>query len=124
MMKLQFLLLIILILSTHLGCDSEAQNYKDAYLITRNDSTFIKLRGKRVRLHASGTYEDSTLIPIIDIRKERIPSEDLPVEKGYYSLKGFITINKDILKVHLLVDDTGDKKLRPLPWNGTYHLIK
>ena len=88
------------------------------------DSVFIKLKGKRVPLHNPGTYEDSTLIQIPKLQDGRIEGKDILVKKGHFNFKGFILINKSNLTVNLLVDDTADKKLRSLSWNGEYNLIR
>lgn len=127
---MRFILCVLLVFFTILqyscgsGSKTEAENYKNAYLVTVNDTTFLKLKGKRVLLHDPGTYEDSTLIPIPKSEDGRIEGKDVPVEKGHFNFKGYILISRNILTVNLLVDDTADKKLRPLSWNGEYTLIR
>lgn len=106
------------------GLKTEADNYRDAYLVIINDTAFLKLKGKRVLLHDPGTYEDSTLIPILKSGDGRIEGKDVPVEEGQFGFKGHILINKNNLTINLLVDDTTEKKLRPLSWNGEYNLIR
>ena len=122
---MRFILTILLgiIFLLQFGCGSEAVNYKIAHLVTINDTTYLKLKGKRVAIHFSGTYEDSTLIPIPKSEGRR-EGKDIPVQKGYYNYKGYILISKDDLSVNLLIDDTGDKRLRPVTWNGEYSLVR
>ena len=74
-------------------------------------------------MHFSGTYEDSTLIPIPKT-EGKIEGTDIPVQKGYYNYKGYILIDKNDLTINLLIDDTDDKKLRPDTWNGKYSLVR
>ena len=69
------------------------------------------------------TYEDSILIPIPTLADGTIEGKDIPVEKGYYNYQGEIIINKKQLKVNLLINNTDDKKIEPLDWNGEYNLI-
>jgi hypothetical protein len=118
-----FLLLITFQFSCLSKNKSEAENYRDAYLVTINDTFYLKLKGKRVPLHNSGTYEDSELIPIPKL-SGRIEGKGISVKKGYYDYQGYILIDSSVLKINLLVNDTDDKKLRRLSWNGDYRLIK
>lgn len=114
---------LILQISCGSGSETEAKNNKDAYLVTINDTTFLKLKGKRVLLHNLGTYEDSTLIPIPK-SEGRIEGKDVSVKKGYYKYQGYILINNNKLTLNLLLDNYDDKKLDPLSWNGEYNLIR
>ena len=68
------------------------------------------------------TDQDSILIQVPSFKNGVINGENIPVEKGQYKYSGTLTINGNDLKVDLLINDTDDKKLRPLTWNGTYKL--
>ena len=115
-----FLFIIFLV-----GC-ANAQNYKQAYVIKKGDKVFIELKGKREYLvHnpgdiASQTYEDSILIEIQEFKDGMIDGKTIPVKPGYYKYEGNILINKNRLKVNLLINNTDDKKLNPSGWNGEY----
>ena len=107
-----------------------SQNYKDATIVVRKDTTFIKLKGKRERmvhspstLNFDNTYEDSTFIPIPSLNVKIVRGENIPVKKGHYRFTGQILIQKQFLKIELSIDDTDDKVKRPYSWNGEYCLI-
>lgn len=123
MIKALIAILLALQFSCGSGSKTEAENFKDAYLIIINDTTFIKLKGKRVPLHNPGTYEDSILIPIPK-SEGRIEGKDVSVKEGYYKYQGYILISNNKLTVDLLLDNYDDKKLDPLSWNGEYNLIR
>jgi hypothetical protein len=124
MRKLLFVFLFLFLVLMQISCGTRARNYKDAYIELRNDTTFIKLKGKRVPLHNFGTYEDSTFIPIPKAQDGRIEGKDIPRPSGYFKYQGYILINKNKLTVKLLIDDIIDKELRKDTWNGEYNLIK
>lgn len=108
---------------------SNPQNFEEAEIIQKNDSTFIKLKGKRKLMShdlnsvkSNQTYVDSVLIQIPYLAKGIIKGEDVPVRKGNYKFKGQIVIESKKLKVELIVIDTDDKKDRPYSWNGEYKI--
>lgn len=110
------------------GC-ANAQNYKQAYVIKKGDKVFIELKGRREYLvHNPGdissnkTYEDSILIEIQEFKDGIIDGKAIPVKPGYYKYEGNILINKNRLKVDLLINNTDDKILSPSDWNGEYIL--
>ncbi len=103
---------------------TEAKNYKDAYLVSNHDTNFLKLKGKRIFMHQAGTYEDSSVIPLPSAAEGRVDGKDIPINEGEFYFKGYIILGKNIVQVNLLVDDTTDKILRPLSWNGEYKLIR
>ena len=114
-------LLIVLLFITEYGCESKVKNYRDAYLVTQNDTTYIKLRGRRVSMHFEGTYEDSILIPISKT-EGKIDAKDIPIVKGNYNYKGYLLVDGPNLTVNLLIDNTDDHKITPETWNGQYSL--
>ena len=130
-MKNLFIRLFFLFISTlHFSC-SNAQNDKDAYVIERDGHTYIKLSGKRklmahdpISALKGETYRDSILIEVPSVKDGTIEGKVIPVEEGHYHYLGNLTIKGNQLKVNLLIDDTDDKKRRPLSWNGEYNLIK
>jgi hypothetical protein len=114
----------------HFSC-SNAQNDKDAYIVEQDGRTYIKLSGKRklmahdpISVAKGETYKDSILIEVPALMDGAIEGKDIPVSKGNYRYLGNMTIEGNRLKVNLLIDDTDDKKQRPLTWNGEYNLIK
>lgn len=119
-----FASLLVLQISCGSGSETEAKNYKDAYLVTINDTTFLKLKGKRVLLHDPGTYEDSVLIPIPKVEDGRIEGKDIPTTPGNYKRLGYILINKNKLTINLSYDNFDDKRIDPSTWNGEYNLIR
>jgi hypothetical protein len=110
---------------------SHKQNYDEAEIVQKNDSTFIKLKGKRERMahdlnsvKSDHTYEDSVLIQIPHLLKGEIEGESLPVKKGTYKFKGQIVVEDTKLRVELVVIDTDGNVDRPYTWNGEYRLVK
>ena len=75
-------------------------------------------------LRKNNTYEDSISIQIPSLNDGTIKGNDIPIKDGQYNYQGYIMIDKDLLKVNLLIDDTDSKQLRPLSWNGEYKLIR
>lgn len=121
--QIVFGILLVIELSCGSGSNTEAKNYKNAYLMTVNDSTFLKLKGKRVLLHDPGTYEDSIMFFLPKL-SGRINGEDIPAPKGYYKYLGFIIIDSNKVKVNLLLNNTDDKRIDTSTWNGVYNLTK
>ena len=114
-----FLFIIFLV-----GC-ANAQNYEQAYVVKKGDKVFIELKGKRKYLvhnpsDIDKTYEDSILIEIQEFKDGMIDGKTIPVKPGYYKYEGNILINKNRLKVNLLINNTDDKILNPSDWNGEY----
>ena len=68
-------------------------------------------------------YLDSVLIPVPSFVNGRTDGKDIPVTKGYYSFQGSIAVKDGNLRVDLLINDTSDKIIRPLTWNGSYVLV-
>jgi len=108
-----------------------AENKKEAFIQTEDGKVFIKLKGERVKLvhnpkdlRKNNTYEDSISIQIPSLNDGTIKGNDIPIKDGQYNYQGYIMIDKDLLKVNLLIDDTDSKQLRPLSWNGEYKLIR
>jgi len=75
-------------------------------------------------MHDYGTFEDSTLIPIPKDTDGKIEGKDIPRPEGYFAYKGYILIDKNILSIKLLIDDTFDHKLREETWNGEYIIVR
>lgn len=121
----QFLILALAVIIFSCGprLNLEAENYKNARLVTLNDSIFLKLNGRRVYLHDTGIYEDSILIFMPQLNG-RINGSDLPAQKGYYKYLGFILMDSNKVKVNLLLDNTDDKRIDTSAWNGEYYLIR
>lgn len=108
---------------------SHPQNFEDAEIIQKNDSTFIKLKGKRKYMShdlssVNQTYVDSVLIQIPYLRNGVIKGESLPVREGNHNFKGQIIFENKKLRVELVVIDTDENKDRPYSWNGEYKLVK
>jgi hypothetical protein len=108
---------------------SNAQNDRDAFVIKKDGHTYIMLSGKRklmahdpISALKGATYKDSILIEVPAVKDGIIEGKDIPVKKGYYHYLGSLTIKGTQLNVNLLIDDTDDKKHRPLSWNGEYNL--
>jgi len=112
------------LIAVQVSCYSDAENYKEAYIIKTDSATFIKIKGKRVPMHGPGTYEDSNLIPIPKDTDGRIEGKDIPRPIGYFAYKGYILIDKNKVLIKLLIDDTADHKLREDTWNGEYIIVR
>lgn len=124
-----FRFIITVMLAFLISQCTNPQNFEEAEIIHKNDSTFIKLKGKRKLMShdlnsvkSNQTYLDSVLIQIPNLEKGVITGESLPIRKGNYKFKGQIIIESNELKVELIVIDTDDKKDRPYSWNGEYKL--
>jgi len=127
-MKIKALYIWLVLLLT--ACNN-AENKKEASIQTEEGKFFIKLRGERVKLVHSpkdvgknNTYKDSILIQIPSLYDGTIKGADIQIKEGQYNYQGYITIDRNFLKVNLLIDDTDSKRLRPLSWNGEYILIR
>lgn len=125
-------LLLILVVISLAGCDyimSRSKNSKDAYLIIRNDSTFIRQTGQRARmthsvLEVTTYYEDTTYWPIPRAGDGKYDAGDLPVAPGGYARKGFIQVKGDKVIIDVSVINTDDNKTEKSGWNGEYNLIR
>jgi hypothetical protein len=124
-MKISSFLFLIILFS---ACGS-SENYKEAFIVVKENQTYIKLKGQRVRMPhnvgnstSSETYEDSILIQIPAYENGTIGGESIPVKRGNYGFKGQIVIDKPNIDIDLYVNDTDDKKIRPLSWNGRYKI--
>jgi hypothetical protein len=109
---------------------TDAKNYTDAHVISRNDTVFIELKGRRSLMNHevwscnNKTYEATHLIPIPKLADGKIEAKDLLIGSGGYKRTGYILINKSKLTVSLFYDNTDDKKIDPSDWNGEYNLIR
>ena len=126
MERSQYIFSLFLSVSLIISC-TNSKNFKRAYGLTKNGQTYIKLKGTRESMahdpsSLDKTYQDSILIQVPSFANGVIKGENIPVEKGNYKYSGTLTINGDDLKVDLLINDTDDKKLRSLTWNGAYKL--
>jgi len=124
MKKYSLISILAFLIAAEVSCYSDAENYKEAYIIKSDSVTFIKVKGKRVPMHGPGTYEDSELIPIPKDTDGRIEGKDIPRPSGYFAYKGYIVIDKIKLSINLLIDDTADHKLREETWNGEYIIVR
>jgi len=119
--------IFVLILSNRNG----SKNYNDAFVEKNNEKSFIKLRGRRsqmvhdpISIFLGKTYDDSLLIPLEKMSNGIIKGGDIPREKGYYKYSGNISINGNKIIVSLFVENTDDKIVEPVSWNGEYNLMK
>ncbi|WP_207435750.1 hypothetical protein [Sabulibacter ruber] len=119
-------LLSLVILSSCSG----VKNYSNAYGVTIDQQSYIKVLGKRrymahdpISLIFNGTYKDSVLIPVPSFSDGTIKGESIPTKKGYYSYSGSLMIKGDYLKISLLVNNTDDNKQQDYSWNGEYKLF-
>ena len=123
-MKLYNLLIFIIISTSFTAC-SQKMNNIDAYLVNRNDSLFIELKGKRRYLHSENTYEVKNHMYIKGniLKDGKFSAKDFFSwdGKGYEPL-GDITIKKNKLILNISFDDYDDKKIVPDAWNGEYFL--
>jgi hypothetical protein len=110
---------------------SESENYKTAYGFEKDGKTFIKLKGKRqLATHnpssviSNKTYEDSLVIEVPSLQNSKINGKDIPVRKGYYKYLGEVIIQGAKVQVNLNYDNTDDKKIEPISWNGEYNLLR
>jgi len=126
MEKSQYILPLFLVVLIIISC-TNSKNFKQAYGLSQNGQAYIKLKGARQLMthdpsSLDKTYQDSILIQVPSFENGIISGKNIPVEKGQYRYSGTLTINGDDLKVDLLINDTDDKTLRPLTWNGNYKL--
>lgn len=110
---------------------SQSENYKEAYGYEVNGQTFIKLKGKRqLAAHDPGSilsnkrYEDSLLLQVPSLENGTIEGKEIPVRPGYYQYLGEVTIQEGKVRVNLSYDNTDDRKIEPLSWNGEYVLVR
>lgn len=122
---------LISILSLLLLSCSGSKNYEKAWAFEKDGKYFIKIKGKRNlaahdlgSLYADKTYEDSLVLQVPSLRNGTIDGNDIPVKKGYYKYLGSISIEDNKLQVNLSYDNTDDKKVEPISWNGKYHLVR
>lgn len=69
-------------------------------------------------------YEDSLILKVPSLADGRINGNDIPVQPGYYKYLGDITIRDNKVHVNLSYNNTDDKKIEPLSWNGKYKLTR
>lgn len=110
---------------------SQSENYKEAYGYEVNGKTFIRLKGKRqLAAHDLGSvlankkYDDGLLLQVPSLKNGTIEGKDIPVRSGYYKYIGNVIIQKNKVRVKLSHDNTDDRKIEPLSWNGEYVLVK
>jgi hypothetical protein len=108
---------------------SQGENYNAAYGYEINGQAFIKLKGRRLlaahdpgSILANKTYEDSLLLQVPSLEVGTIQGKDIPVRTGYYRYLGDLNIKEGKVRVNLSYDNTDDKKIEPLSWNGDYIL--
>lgn len=70
------------------------------------------------------TYEDSAVFQIPSLQDGTIKGADIPVRKGYYKYVGEIIVRDEKVHVNLSYDNTDDKKIEPISWNGEYVLVR
>lgn len=110
---------------------SQSENYKKAYVYEFKGKTFVKLNGKRqLAAHDPGSvitnkkYEDFLLLNVPSLENGTIEGKDIPVQPGYYKFLGNVTIKNAKIQVNLSYDNTDDKRIEPLSWNGEYILVR
>ena len=108
---------------------TDAVNYKDAHIVTRNDTVFIELKGRRSLMNhevwsSNKTYETTNLIPIPKLMDGKIEANELLVGKSGYKRSGYILINKNKLTVKMFFHNTDDNRIDADDWNGEYNLIR
>jgi hypothetical protein len=121
--------ILISFLSLLLPSCSGRENYKQAFGYQINGYSYIKVKGKRPLVaHDPGSvlsnkqYEDSLLLQVPSLGNGTIDGKDIPVEQGSYKYIGTITIREGKLHINLRYDNTDDRKVEPLSWNGEYIL--
>ncbi len=122
---------LVALLSLLIVSCSGYNNYKKAYGFQKDGKTFIKLKGKRYLaghnlspVFSNKTYEDSLVIQVSSLHNIKISGKDIPARPGYYKYLGNVTIQDDKVKVNLSYDNTDDKKIDPISWNGEYDLVR
>ena len=70
------------------------------------------------------TYEDSVILQVPSLQDGTIKGEEIPVRKGRYKYLGQIVIDGKKVQVDLSYDNTDDKKIEPISWNGEYVLVR
>lgn len=100
-----------------------------AHTEEKDGKLFIKLKGERANMVHSpkdilnqSVSPDSFLIEVTQISEGTVLGKNIPVQPGHYTFEGEITIKGKYVFVHLLVNDTDQKKLIPIIWNGKYLL--
>ena len=126
---MKYLIYLVCVLSI-LSCSGN-KNYPKAYGFEQNGKALIILKGKREYMaHDVGsllsgkTYEDSIVLSVPSLNDGIIKGHTIPVKEGYYKYVGEISIQGNRLTVNLSYDNTDDKKIQPLSWNGNYELFR
>lgn len=106
----------------------DAKNFKEASIVTRNDTTFIQVIGKRRNIGKSilefaNFYMDTGYWPIPKVADGKYDA-GLVTHDDYFERKGYILIkgNKVSIKVSNL--NREDSTMVPSVWNGEYELIR
>jgi len=110
---------------------SGGENYEKAYGFEKDGKSFIKLKGKRqlaahdpVSVVSNETYEDSLVIQVPSLQNGIISGKEIPPKTGHYKYLGNVTIQEDRVEVNLSYDNTDDKTIDPVSWNGKYTLVR
>jgi hypothetical protein len=118
-------------LSLLLTSCSDGENYDKAYGFEKDGKSFLMLKGERqLAAHDPGslisneTYKDSLVLEVPSLQNGEISSGDIPVKQGRYKYLGSITIQGDRVHVKLSYDNTDDKTIDQVSWNGKYILVR
>lgn len=113
---------------------NRAKNYKDAYVVVKNNKPFIKLKGRRnlmvhdpISLLENKTYEDSVFVPLSNL-KDGNNKTNVVIDLGGVPIlwKGVITINNKELKLYLFdiyLTSKNKVEVEAFSWNGEYHIV-
>lgn len=53
-----------------------------------------------------------------------ISGKEIPAKTGHYKYLGNVTIQEDRVEVNLSYDNTDDKTIDPVSWNGQYTIVR
>jgi hypothetical protein len=114
------------------GCGPSAGNDRTAELRQSPGGQQLVLTGRRLLMAHDPisalrrqTYRDSITFQPPAAASGIIAGPSIPVAPGYYAYRGAIRLQPDARKVtvNLSYDNTDDRRLVPLRWNGAYYLI-
>jgi hypothetical protein len=106
----------------------EAKNLKEASVVTRNDTTFIRVVGERRNVSLSllelgKLYMDTGYWPIPKVADGKYDA-GLPASNEHGGRKGYILINRNKVVIKVSNINKEDSTLVPNIWNGEYELIR
>ena len=114
------------------GCGPGAGNDPTAVLRRSPSGQYLVLTGRSylmahdpISVLQRKTYRDSITFRLPATATGFIAGSSIPVKPGYYAYRGTIRLQPEAGKVtvSLSANNTDDRRLDPLSWNGEYNLL-